>query len=154
MKIKISGVESLTLNRIFYIAPRREKGSSKRPDQATVVFERRGARRAFSRFSVEITLCLKTKAPTPTFQPPSDDHPAIRPQSIRRQPPSSHNQFRSLQRQGISRYRPTTETTAGGRWRNCATRRNRRRPNTANDPHIRPATYGASIQTKSAAVYY
>jgi len=55
VRIKISGVESLALNRIFYIAARREKSSSKRPDQATVVFDPRRRGRAFSRFSAEIT---------------------------------------------------------------------------------------------------
>ena len=70
MRIKISGVESLALNRIFYIAPRREKSCSKRPDQATLLIRRGGARNALFRVLAWKSCAPENQGASPN-QPPS-----------------------------------------------------------------------------------
>jgi hypothetical protein len=155
MGIEISGVASLALERIPLLLLRREQ--SRRGVQTSSA-RRRKARRAFSRFSAKIHRVPENQGGIPTSSH-LDEDPAI-PTKVDTTPTtSSPDRHLSIQRQGISRYCPvTTKTTAGGHWRKSATGRSIRRTNTANKPHIRPhirpAPHGATIQTKSAALYY
>jgi hypothetical protein len=131
MRIKISGVESITLNRFSILLPRREKSRRSVPDRQWRWLFRGEAfdatwpkvRETFAFLTLKRSRGPNIKAGIPT-QPPRRPPSHFRPQSIRRQlsnDPSPPTHFLSLQRQGISRYCRTSKTTAGGRWRNRAT---------------------------------
>jgi hypothetical protein len=155
MGIKISGVASLALKRMPLLLLRREQSRrSVQIRQCRSSARRRKARRAFSRFSAKIHRVPEIQGGIPTSSH-LDEDPAI-PTKVDTTPTtSSLDRYLSIQRQGISRYCPaTTKTTTGGCWRKSATGRSTRRTNTANKPHTRPAPHGATIQTKSAALYY